>query len=482
MKSRFFLAFPNRTVTQAAIEVALATALPHLQQHQKPLTAMLGVMLAIMGATALGIAPPDSNSPSARTTLITEVVQPTANLAQQTQALADTSLVLYRSDVMRSNDSPTSLFRRLGVSHSQALEFIRTNPTAALLFKGYSRKMVQLKSDSSGQLLELVARYPANPDDAADTPNSTSAKRLFHRLLIQRNEAGAFEASVQLGELQSQTRIGSGTIRSSLFAATDEAQVPDAIATQMAELFSGDIDFHRQLQRGDSFHIVYETLTADGQPIHWNQGAGRILAAEFVNKGRSYQTVWFESNQPGGRGEYYDAAGNSRRRTFLASPMAFSRVTSGFAMRFHPILQELRAHRGVDYGAPTGTPVRTVANGVVEFAGWQNGYGNTIIIKHTPKQSTVYAHLSKMAVKRGQAVTQGQNIGAVGATGYATGPHLHFEYRVNGQHVDPLTLAREAQTIPLAAQAKPAFMQTVALYQSKLKLAATIQGNVEQAE
>jgi murein DD-endopeptidase MepM/ murein hydrolase activator NlpD len=184
--------------------------------------------------------------------------------------------------------------------------------------------------------------------------------------------------------------------------------------------------------------------------------SGRVLSAEFVNKDKRYQAMWFQelADKQGG---YYNLEGQSLRRVYLASPLAFSRVTSGFKMRFHPILQEWRAHLGVDYAAPKGTPVRNVGLGVVESAGTMGGYGNAVVVKHRNGHSTVYAHLSKMLVKRGQSVSQGQVIGLVGSTGWATGPHLHFEFRVNGRHQDPLQLARQSETIPVSAHARERF-------------------------
>jgi murein DD-endopeptidase MepM/ murein hydrolase activator NlpD len=191
-----------------------------------------------------------------------------------------------------------------------------------------------------------------------------------------------------------------------------------------------------------------------------------VIAAEFRNAGRVFQAHWFQA--PGeSEGQYYDAQGRSRKRAFLASPMEFSRVTSGFAMRLHPILRQWRAHRGVDYAAPIGTPVRTVGDGVVEFAGWQQGYGNTIEIRHSQDRSTLYAHLSRIDVKVGQRVTQGSTVGAVGNTGMSTGPHLHFEFRVAGVHQDPLVIAKQAEQKVLG-QAALASFGTLALERNRL--------------
>jgi murein DD-endopeptidase MepM/ murein hydrolase activator NlpD len=164
----------------------------------------------------------------------------------------------------------------------------------------------------------------------------------------------------------------------------------------------------------------------------------------------------------------------------LASPLAFSRVTSGFKLRFHPILQTWRAHLGVDYAAPVGTPVSSVGDGVVEFAGVQNGFGNVVFVKHGGNNTTVYAHLSKINVRHGQRVQQGDNVGLVGATGWATGPHLHFEFRVGGAHKDPLTLARAQTAVPLATALKPLFDKSAQLVRAQLSAAAQVQvGNVQ---
>ena len=276
-------------------------------------------------------------------------------------------------------------------------------------------------------------------------------------------------------------RLGSGTVRSSLWAATDDARLPDAIARQLIEIFSGDIDFHRQLRKGDTFSVVFETLTADDQPITWDDSTGRIVAAEFVNNGKARKALWFQ--EPGSaKGAYYGPDGQNRRRAFLASPLEFSRMTSGFAMRLHPILQNWRAHNGVDYSAPEGTPVQSIGNGVVEFAGRQSGYGNVVQLNHGQGRSTVYAHLSRIDVQKDQRVEQGQRIGAVGATGWATGPHLHFELRINGQYQDPeqLVAEREQQLIDPGAQAH--FQRLAINAQNQLGAAQSMQAFRGDAE
>ena len=180
-----------------------------------------------------------------------------------------------------------------------------------------------------------------------------------------------------------------------------------------------------------------------------------MLAAEFVNAGHPYSSVWFTDTT--GKGAYFDLAGRSKHSAFLASPLAFSRITSGFSMRFHPILKEWKRHEGVDYGAPIGTPVHVVGDGIVAFAGQQNGYGNVIQVQHSDNRMTVYAHLSKIDVARGARVSQGEHIGDVGMTGWATGPHLHFEFRVAGVVKDPLIIAKSAETLTLDNASRPRF-------------------------
>ena len=238
-------------------------------------------------------------------------------------------------------------------------------------------------------------------------------------------------------------------------------------------------DFHRELRKGDRFSVMYEALEADGEPINWNQGAGKVLATQFVNAGKTHEAFWFQ--EPGaGKGNFYSASGESLRRAFLASPLAFSRVTSGFAMRFHPIHKTWRAHLGVDYGAPTGTAVRVVGDGIVDIAGWQNGYGNVVHVKHAGGRTTVYAHLSRVDVRKGQRVDQGQTVGAVGATGWATGPHLHFEFRVNGVHVDPQSIIQQAQSAPIAPSARNAFNQNAQASRAQLLAAAQMRESADQ--
>jgi murein DD-endopeptidase MepM/ murein hydrolase activator NlpD len=442
-----------------------------LQRHPRRLTAIVVSLLLGSAVTAFGVAPlaPDASELPRR--IVTESVSQTT-LDAQLQALETHALELFRSDLTRSGDTADTLLLRLGVDDAEAAAFLRSDPQARRLLEGRPGKMVRVQT-ADGRLSSLVARSPAMSSEQLATH--------FTRLTIDRNETG-LQSRTDQAKLATESKLGSGTIVTSLFAAADESRLPDAVTVQLAEIFGTDIDFRRDLKRGDTFTVLYETLTADGEPVLWNQASGRVLAAQFVNGGKTHDAIWFEAPAVGGRakGAYFSLDGRSKNRMFLASPMAFSRVTSGFAMRMHPILKTWRAHLGVDYAAPTGTPVRAVGDGAVEFAGWQNGYGNVVILRHAGERETRYAHLSRMNVRRGQRVDQGQQVGAVGATGWATGPHLHFEFRVRGAVVDPMKIARESEPIEISAAARSRFEDQAQAARSQLAVAsATATAEVE---
>jgi murein DD-endopeptidase MepM/ murein hydrolase activator NlpD len=298
------------------------------------------------------------------------------------------------------------------------------------------------------------------------------------RLLALRHLAGAnllavdrsgetLSVSSQPAQLESRTLMKTGEIRSSLFAAADAVNLSDAVAMQLADVFSTDIDFHRDLRKGDRFTVVYEVLHHQGQPVK----SGRVLAAEFINQRKVHRAIYFQNAD--GEGGYYTADGKNIRKAFLRSPLEFSRITSGFThSRFHPILKQWRAHKGIDYGAPTGTRVRATADGVIEFAGrHQGGYGNLVVLRHQSKYTTWYGHLSGFAngIRKGGRVAQGDVIGYVGATGLATGPHLHYEFRINDVHQNPLRVAMP-EAPPITSENHAVFAATAAPLTLRLDL------------
>jgi len=252
-------------------------------------------------------------------------------------------------------------------------------------------------------------------------------------------DANGFSSDVLENPLEVRTRTASATIQNSLFQAAADADLSDRVAFDLAEIFQYDIDFVLDIQAGDRFTVVYEEIFQDGVPLR----IGNILAAKFVNDGREYRAVRYTDAE--GHGQYFSPDGKSLRKAFIRAPVQFSRVSSRFnPSRKHPVLNRIRAHRGVDYAAPVGTPVRAAGEGRVKFVGRQGGFGNVIELEHGSGVVTVYGHLSRFAssLRRGQRVELAQVIGYVGMTGLATGPHLHYEYRVRGVHKNP-------QTVPL---------------------------------
>lgn len=328
-----------------------------------------------------------------------------------------------REERIRNGDTVAGLLSRIGVRDDDALRFLTGNKGTEALFRQLSPgKNVTARIGAGGELNSLIFPLNGGKDQA---------------LVIERNGDG-YTAAERTLQLETQVLLKSAEIRYSLFGASDAAGIPDGVATQLADIFGGDIDFHRDLRKGDRFSVIYESISHLGKPVR----AGRILAAEFVNAGKAYRAAWFQGSDGGGG--YYTADGKNIRKAFLRSPLEFSRITSGFTTsRFHPVLQKFRAHKGVDYGAPVGTRVKATGDGAVEFVGVQSGFGKVVILRHQGRYQTVYGHLSGFApgIRAGSRVSQGDIIGFVGATGLASGPHLHYEFRVNGVHQNPLAMA-----------------------------------------
>jgi murein DD-endopeptidase MepM/ murein hydrolase activator NlpD len=382
---------------------------------------------------AAGVAPqaPDPADLPVRSVLLNLAVP---DLAQQVEQLADQEQYYSSEERVRSGDTLAALLTRLGVDDDAAAGFIKSDPLAHAVMQLRPGKRLQAQTTADGELLQLSTTI-ADGDDA------------IKNLLITR-EGDKFKSFEMPATLERRVEMRSGEILSSLFAATDSAQIPDGVASQLVEMFSTNINFASDLRRGDRFNVIYETYWHNGEPIR----SGRVLAGEFTNDGHTYQSVWFnEPNSPQGGG-YYGFDGKSLKKAFLKSPLPFTRISSGFSMRLHPILGQWKQHKGVDFAAPTGTPIRASGDGVIQFVGTQTGYGNVIQIKHWSNYSTLYGHMSRFAagVRKGDTVKQGDVIGYVGQTGWATGPHLHYEFRVNNEPRDPMSVdVPNAQ--PLAA-------------------------------
>ena len=330
----------------------------------------------------------------------------------------------FREELYQRGDTVPAFIERLGIEAPHA-------PKLAKL-----RVMQQLRPGT-----HVSAEVSAEGEPIA--LSFFSGRDTLVKIVAEAN--GYFRVTDDRAQLYTRVAMKSGVIQSSLFAAADEAGVPDSIAMQLGDVFGGDIDFHRDLRKGDQFAVVYELHYLGGRPVR----AGRLLAAEFSSNRKTFRAVHFANG-------YYTPDGKNLRKAFLRAPLEFSRVSSGFGMRRHPIAQAWKKHEGTDYAAPTGTRVRAASDGVVEYAGMKGGYGNVVILRHHGQYTTVYAHLSRITVRRGARVAQNDTIGAVGQTGWATGPHLHYEFRIAGQPRNPFSIAMPA-ALPVAQQDLPAF-------------------------
>ena len=380
------------------------------------------VLPALTVLTAFGIAP-GADVPGVEHALVQQVVPLPDVEAQPAPAARFTA----QERVMRG-DTVAALFDRLAVRDAKAMEFLRADATGRAIFRQLvPGRMMQAQTGPDGELHSL--RYFL----------STSAL-----LEVDRTAHGFVARSRGVAD-PPRLFYRTATIRSSLFAATDAAGIPDAVAMQIARVFATDIDFHTELRRGDRLAVVYEMIYDSGELV----APGRILAAEFVNDGRTYHAVLFSDDE--GDDTYYSLDGTNRAKAFLRSPVEFSRVSSGFGGRFHPIFRNWRAHTGVDFAAPHGTRVIAAADGTVVAAGRRGGYGNAVEVRHGGSITTLYAHLSGFArgIRAGSRVRQGEPIGFVGATGFATGPHLHYEFKIGGMHQDPMRVALpKAEPVP----------------------------------
>jgi len=371
--------------------------------------------LPLLGVvTAFGLVPQSDLDLTSTQVAIEEIALPKVTVDETAAAS------YWRNERVQRGDTVDELLRRLSIEDAAASAYLRKSADAESFRKLPVGTEVQAETTATGGLIAL--RYLG--DNSA-------------QILIDKQDS-AFHTKILPAQLENRLFVRTGDVKTNLYAATDEAGMPEAAANQLNELFSGDIDFHHDLRKGDKFTVVYEMTYSNGALLH----TGRIQAAEFINQGHTYRAVYFQKDAQ--HGDYYTPEGKSMHKAFLRSPVEFSRISSGFTTaRFHPILKKWRAHKGVDFAAPMGTRVKVTADGIVSLVGKQNSYGNVIMVNHQGRYTTVYGHLSRFAkgLHQGQRVAQGDVIGYVGMTGWATGPHLHYEFRVNGQQHDPLRVA-----------------------------------------
>jgi murein DD-endopeptidase MepM/ murein hydrolase activator NlpD len=344
---------------------------------------------------------------------------------------------------LRRGESPGEFLARLGVAEEDVRRLQRL-PAIRMLRRGL---VVTAEVGSGGRLQHL--RYLSSRETQIE---------------VEREGEG-FRALESEAPTRTEILLRAGVIRTSLFAAADAAGVTDAVALQIADIFAGDVDFHRELRRDDRFAVVYEQHYVGGRAVR----AGRVLAAEFVSQGRVLRAVHYAPEAASGG--YYAPDGGNLRKLFLRSPLEYTRISSGFGLRRHPLHRSWSTHAGIDFAAPTGTRVRAAGDGVVEFAGRHGGYGNMVVLRHRGQVSTAYAHLQRFApgLAVGQRVAQGEIIGHVGTTGWATGAHLHYEFRVGGRARNPYAIAMPAGK-PVPATELDAFRLRAAPLLAQLEL------------
>jgi murein DD-endopeptidase MepM/ murein hydrolase activator NlpD len=392
----------------------------------------------------------DSTSKSVRLHYSLPLPAPAPSLEQE---IAETAATIepsqWQSVTIKSGDTLASIFANKGISSTTTYQIATLNEQTRKLRYIQPGDEIQLLLDDKHQLRQM--KYI--PD-------------ITRTLLIQRNEDQSFSSHIVNYQLDAYPVYREGVIDSSLFEAAANADIPEDVIMDLAAIFGWDIDFSLDIRRGDRFGIVYEELYKDDVKIR----NGRILSAEFVNNGKTYRAVYY--TDPSGNSDYYSPDGKSMRKAFLRSPVKFSRISSRFSnKRWHPILSKWRSHKGVDYAAPRGTPVRAAGDGKIIFAGRKGGYGRFVLIRHGGRYTTAYGHLYRYAkgTRVGAKVKQGQIIGYVGSSGLATGPHLHYEFRVNGVHRNPLTVKLpEAQ--PVNAAYLDNFRENTQVYLSMLRL------------
>ena len=442
------------------VEAVTAQKGDSLAQHTPALGLIrriaLGFALLVVPAltvlTAFGIAP---RTPTDDT--ITTLVHEPVALGEPAPSSAAPQRYVTQERVLRG-DTVAALLARLGVSDTRALGFLKSDAVGRTIFRQLvPGRMLQAETGDEGELLAL--RYFMGSSSLLEVTRTADGFQARNRVITQ----------------APRLVYKSTAIRSSLFAATDAAGIPDMIAMQLARVFATDIDFHTDLRGGDRFSVVYEMVYDSGELV----APGRILAAQFVNNGRVYNAVLFRDDE--GVDGYYSLDGSNRAKAFLRSPVEFSRVSSGFGARFHPIFNNWRTHTGVDFAAPKGTRVLATADGNVIAVGARGGYGNAVEIRHGSGITTLYAHLSGFprGVRAGSRVRQGEPIGYVGSTGYATGPHLHYEFKMAGMHQDPLRVALP-KAEPVPARLRPQFVRVADEARGTLELVgATSSGRFE---
>ena len=401
-----------------------------------------------LGCSAL-IAVAWPGAPSAINPPIQESLAITLNTTEDSSSNQPAADLHWNEQRVAAGDNLSTLFNRSGLSPADVYRVSNARDGQYLL-ELYPGELLRFGVDAEGKLQEM--HYQKSPLES----------------YVFVAEEDSYQSQHRLRQPEILVSFRQGVIEESLYMAAKQAKLPDKIIMEMANIFAWDIDFVFDIRAGDSFALLYEQRFVDGKPLP----AGNILAASFTNRGKTYSAVRYEDSR--GRSNYYTPEGLSMRKAFLRTPLDIFRISSGFDLRRkHPIHKKIKAHRGVDYAAPTGTPVYSTGDGKVLEAGYSKANGNYVFIQHGQMYTTKYLHLHSKKVRTGESVDQRQVIGTVGATGYATGPHLHYEFLVNGVHRNPRTVTLP-QAKPIPPSEKPAFAASA---NSLLNQLATKQSN-----
>ncbi len=339
--------------------------------------------------------------------------------------------------IVRNGDTLSTVFAQVGLGATTLHDVINS-----------SKEAKQLTHLRVGQALE----FNLNKDGQLESLHSKLSD--LESIALTKSEKG-FSFKRELVKPEVQSAYSHGVINSSLFLSAKRAGLSHSLTMDLANVFGYDIDFAMDIREGDEFEVIYEKKVVNGKQV----GTGNILSARFTNRGKTYTAVRYTNKQ--GNSSYYSANGESMRKAFIRTPVDFARISSRFSTgRRHPVLNKIRAHKGVDYAAPRGTPIKAAGDGRITLAGRHGGYGNAVIIQHGQRYRTLYAHMNNFAkgIRSGSNVKQGQIIGYIGTTGLSTGPHLHYEFQVNGVHVDPLS-QKLPMADPIASSEKARFMQ-----------------------
>lgn len=401
--------------------------------------------------------------------VLVSVVSLDAKAKRHVQSLNDDPLnriVMPIEVPVPSTESKTPVAQTEEAPQSQWLHIkVKSGDSLATIFKHNNLDATELHeilqaSEDTKQLKKLIPGQTFHLEVSEDNSIQTLLYDISQlETLAVHRDGDDFLTSYHHKNVEKRINHASAVINSSLFEAGRTSGLSDQMIMELAHIFGWDIDFALDIRDGDTFSVIYEEDYLNGSKIN----EGPILAAEFVNQGNSYKTIRYTDE--GGRSDYYDPDGNSMRKAFLRTPVDFRRISSRFGNRRHPTLNQIRMHKGVDYAAPTGTPIKAAGDGKVIFMGRKGGYGNAVVLQHGGQYSTLYGHMSnfRRGVSVGKRVKQGQIIGYVGSTGRATGPHLHYEFLVNGVYRNPLTVK-----LPNAQPINPAYKQAFSTHAQTL--------------